>query len=137
MRYIQSDLQELEKDYPYLGMDGKCKFSKSSGRVQVSKINDVAPDSVSQLKAAIAKGPTSVTVEADQIAFQHYQQGILDADSCGTNLDHAVTAVGYGEENGQEFYIVRNSWGADWGEDGYIRIAAKPGQDGKGICGIQ
>lgn len=78
-----------------------------------------------------------MTIEADTVAFQHYTSGILDSDECGTNLDHAVAAVGYGTENGQDYYIVRNSWGPDWGEQGYIRIAAKPGQDGKGICGIQ
>jgi cathepsin L len=60
----------------------------------------------------------------------------LDTEECGTNLDHAVTAVGYGNEGGQEYYIVRNSWSASWGEQGYIRISTNPGKDGKGICGI-
>ena len=60
----------------------------------------------------------------------------MDTDECGTNLDHAVTAVGYGNEDGEEYYIVRNSWSASWGEEGYIRISTKPGKDGKGICGI-
>jgi KDEL-tailed cysteine endopeptidase len=48
------------------------------------------------LKAAIAKGPTSVTIEADSAVFQGYQSGILNASNCGTDLNHAVTAVGYG-----------------------------------------
>jgi len=63
-----------------------------------------------------------------------YTGGVLDSTSCGTSLDHAVAAVGYGVENGEEYYLVRNSWGASWGENGYIKIAAKKG---KGICGIQ
>ena len=104
--------------------------------MKVEQINDVPEKSIEQLKAAIAKVPVSVTIEADTTAFQHYTKGIFDSDDCGTNLDHAVTAVGYGSENGQDFYIVRNSWSASWGENGYIRIAAKPGADGKGICGI-
>jgi len=58
----------------------------------------------------------------------------LDTDKCGTDLDHAITAVGYGSENGSEYFIVRNSWGASWGEKGYIRIAAN--KDGNGVCGI-
>jgi len=74
-----------------------------------------------------------VSVEADT-DFQFYSSGILNSKSCGTHLDHAVTAVGYGNEDGQEYYIVRNSWGASWGEDGYIRIAA--GKNGAGVCGI-
>jgi len=74
-----------------------------------------------------------VSVEADT-DFQFYTSGILNAKNCGTNLDHAVTAVGYGTEGGQEYYIVRNSWGSSWGEEGYIRIAA--GKNGSGVCGI-
>lgn len=58
----------------------------------------------------------------------------MNAPLCGHNLDHAVTAVGYGSENGKEYYIVRNSWGPSWGEDGYIRMAA--GKDGNGVCGV-
>jgi len=89
---------------------------------------------VSQLKASIAKGPTSVTIEADRSVFQMYTGGVLNSSACGTQLDHAVTAVGYGTEGGQEYYLVRNSWGASWGDAGYIKIAAV---DGVGICGIQ
>ena len=58
----------------------------------------------------------------------------MDSKRCGHNLDHAVTAVGYGNQGGKEFLIVRNSWGADWGEKGYFRIAID--QDGDGVCGI-
>ena len=62
-----------------------------------------------------------------------YKEGIFDSAECGTSLDHAVTAVGYGKENGMEYYIVRNSWGPSWGEDGYIKIKAV---EGAGICGV-
>jgi cathepsin L len=87
------------------------------------------------LKAAIAKAPISVTVEADQRVFQMYSDGIFDSAECGTKLDHAVAAVGYGSEGGKDYYIVRNSWSGSWGEMGYIRIAITG--DGPGICGIQ
>lgn len=134
MDYIESNQQELEADYAYTAKDGTCQTDASKGKVLVEQIHDVQPESVDQLKAAINKGPTSVTIEADKLVFQMYQKGIFDSDKCGTNLDHAVTAVGYGSEDGQDYYIIRNSWGSIWGEDGYIRIAAK---EGKGICGIQ
>jgi KDEL-tailed cysteine endopeptidase len=58
----------------------------------------------------------------------------MNTPLCGTDLDHGVTAVGYGIEGGREFYLVRNSWGPDWGDKGYIKIGVAPG---KGICGIQ
>ncbi len=63
-----------------------------------------------------------------------YKSGILDTDTCGTDIDHSVTAVGYGNELGKEYAIVRNSWGADWGEEGYIRMAIT--KDGPGVCGL-
>jgi C1A family cysteine protease len=88
------------------------------------------------LKTAIAAGPVSVAIEADTFVFQFYTSGILNSASCGTDLDHAVVAVGYGVDPVKgEFYIVRNSWGASWGDKGYVRIAG--GKDGAGICGIQ
>ena len=58
----------------------------------------------------------------------------MNSKKCGTQLDHAIAAVGYGTESGQDYYLVRNSWGASWGDAGYIKIAAV---DGLGICGIQ
>jgi KDEL-tailed cysteine endopeptidase len=67
--------------------------------------------------------------------FQGYRGGIItEADGCPTNIDHAILAVGYGNENGTEYYIVKNSWGTSWGEDGYVRIEAIDGR--KGVCGI-
>jgi len=84
--------------------------------------------------AAINNGVVSVTVEADKMVFQQYKSGVMDSLACGTSLDHAIAAVGYGTEGGKEYYIVRNSWSAGWGDAGYIKIAAV---EGKGICGIQ
>lgn len=100
MKYLEGSKQEQEKDYPYQGTDNPCRFKPEEGMVIVEKIHDVPEGSVKQLQAAIARGPTSVTIEADTLVFQHYTGGILDSEDCGTNLDHAVTAVGYGTENG-------------------------------------
>ena len=133
-KYAETAPLELEKDYPYTARDGKCKATSSKEVVKVTDYAQVPKKSVSQLKAAIDKQPTCVSVEADT-DFQFYDSGILDTPDCGTDLDHAVTAVGYGTDNGKEYFLVRNSWGADWGEKGYIRIAAD--MDGKaGVCGI-
>jgi len=123
----------MQSDYPYTAHTGSCSFNASLGKVKVERVNTVPSNSVEQLKAAIASGPVSVTVQADTSVFQMYSSGILDSEECGTNLDHAITAVGFGTEGGQDFYIVRNSWGASWGDHGYIKIAAV---EGAGICGI-
>ena len=86
------------------------------------------------MKAAVAKQPISVLIEADKSVFQMYRGGIFDSAECGTSLDHATLVVGYGSENGKEFWIMKNSWGASWGESGYMRLAI---EQGKGVCGIQ
>jgi len=78
--------------------------------------------------------PTTLAVDAECDQFYHYTGGILDS-CCGTSLDHAIMAVGYGSENGQDYWIVRNSWGTSWGESGYIRMAAE--SRGSGVCGCQ
>ena len=138
MQYVQSNGQVTEAEYPYTsghGNSGRC-MKKGTPKVFVSRVNTVKAYSQDQLLAAISKGPVSVTVEADTAVFQGYTGGIMNSSKCGTNLDHAITAVGWGSQNGVTYYIVRNSWGPNWGDRGYINIAAS-GEGSAGICGIQ
>jgi C1A family cysteine protease len=128
--------QNEEADWPYTAKSEQCNHAlEAYGTVGVAEYDPVVKNSVSQLKAAIDLTVVTVTIEADQTVFQMYQSGVLDSADCGTNLDHAVAAVGYGTEDGKDYYIVRNSWGPSWGDKGYIKIAAIDG--GPGICGIQ
>ena len=134
MKWNEGTAVALESAYPYTARNGVCKSGSIAGVVKTTGIANVQAQSVPALKAAIEKGPTSVTVEADTSVFQGYKSGILNSAACGTNLDHAITAVGWGTSGTQDYYIVRNSWGTGWGQSGYINIAAVAG---KGICGIQ
>jgi len=119
-----------EAAYPYTAQDGSCKRGQTVAAT-ISKYVDVAQGDESALMAAVNIGPVSIAIEADQQCFQFYSGGILSDPSCGTQLDHGVLVVGYGTENGQDFWIVKNSWGASWGESGYIRLAR-----GSNECGI-
>ena len=123
--------------YPYTAKNGSCQYtSLSNTGVDVSTYVNTTPGSVSQTKAAIAQQPISVSIEADKMVFQLYSGGVFDSSSCGTNLDHAVALVGYGTDAGQDYFILRNSWGVTWGEQGYMRISTDSGTRNKGICGV-
>jgi len=80
--------------------------------------------------------PVSVLIEADQDVFQFYSTGVIKT-GCGANLDHAVLAVGYHKVGALESIIVKNSWGTDWGQDGYVEIWDQQKiNNGAGVCGI-
>jgi len=127
----QSPLQ-TEDSYPYTGQDGQCQ-ADGSGKIGASSHSDIPPNDPDQLRAAVSRSPVSIAIEADQGSFQGYSGGILNSADCGTQLDHGVLIVGFGTEGDQAYWIVKNSWGAGWGESGYIRIADVAGE---GICGI-
>jgi C1A family cysteine protease len=113
----------LQSEYPYTARDGTCTETSKKGQVKVQSFKDVKEGDQDDLARAVSRQPVSVAIEADKLAFQFYKGGILDGTACGQELDHGVTAVGFGVENGKEYFIVRNSWGGSWGEKGYIRIA--------------
>ncbi|XP_007050065.2 PREDICTED: senescence-specific cysteine protease SAG39 [Theobroma cacao] len=125
-----------EVTYPYKGDDGTCNKTKEASHAATITGYEVVPaNSEKALMKAVANQPVSVSIDAGGYAFQFYSSGIFTGD-CGTELDHGVTAVGYGtSEDGTMYWLVKNSWGTGWGEKGYIRmqrdIKAK-----EGLCGI-
>eukprot|EP00195_Chlamydomonas_chlamydogama_P009760 CAMPEP_0202901788 /NCGR_PEP_ID=MMETSP1392-20130828/14680_1 /ASSEMBLY_ACC=CAM_ASM_000868 /TAXON_ID=225041 /ORGANISM="Chlamydomonas chlamydogama, Strain SAG 11-48b" /LENGTH=479 /DNA_ID=CAMNT_0049588403 /DNA_START=184 /DNA_END=1623 /DNA_ORIENTATION=+ len=128
---------DTEEDYPYTGVQGKCITSKLNRRVvSIDGYEDVPENDEAALKKAVAHQPVSVAIEADQKAFQLYMGGVFADESCGTDLDHGVLVVGYGKDPvGGNYWIVKNSWGPEWGDKGYIRM--KAGVKAKeGLCGI-
>ena len=125
-----------EAAYPYTAADGTCASSSCTSVNTISGYTDVTPDSDSAFAAAVAQQPVSIAIEADQSSFQFYSGGVMTA-ACGTALDHGVLAVGYGTDTGVTYFKVKNSWGASWGEAGYIRLARGASYNsGAGQCGI-
>lgn len=111
-----------EEAYPYTASNGQCHSCQVVAKI--SGYQNVATDSMSALEAAIAQQPVSIAVDAS--SWQFYGGGIYSS-SCGQQLDHGVLAVGYGPG----YYKVKNSWGAGWGESGYIQLAT-----GMNECGL-
>jgi C1A family cysteine protease len=126
-----------ESEYPYTARDGTCKSSSCGTKYDaITGYQDVTHESEQDLMAAVAQGPVSIAIEADQSSFQFYSGGVL-TKPCGTRLDHGVLVVGYGEMSGQKYWKVKNSWGASWGEQGYIMLCRECNMNnGQGECGI-
>ncbi|XBH69001.1 hypothetical protein VPH35_097007 [Triticum aestivum] len=127
-----------EEAYPYLMEEGSCGDGKKaeSEAVTISGFEDVPANDEQALIKALAHQPVSVAIEASGRHFQFYSGGVFDGP-CGAQLDHGVAAVGYGSDKGKghDYIIVRNSWGAEWGEKGYIRMK-RGTSNGEGLCGI-
>jgi len=123
-----------EDDYPYTATGPNTCNTNVQLMSTCTGYCDVTSGSETALAAAVALGPVSVAIEADQNCFQFYSGGVLSDPTCGTNLDHGVLAVGYGSDAGTPYWLVKNSWGASWGLAGYVWIAKDTG--GVGECGI-
>jgi len=134
--YIQKNMGiSTEKDYPYTGKDGLCDLEKARKHVgRIKGYSTVPANDEKSLQAIVAKQPVSIAIDAGSYEFQLYGSGIFEG-FCGVNLNHGVTAVGYGEEGGNKYWIVKNSWGPNWGEGGYIRMK-RDSTEKAGLCGI-
>lgn len=123
---------ETEADYSYTGRGGKCQFDESKSALKVVGFQDISSNEDEIARVLHENGPLSVAVNATP--FQFYTGGILKGNKRTCNprmLNHGVTLVGYGEEDGTKFWIIKNSWGTGWGEEGYIRL-----ERGCGACGV-
>lgn len=125
-----------ESDYVYIASSGDCVYDNCEPQVSVTGCYDVEPNNQFDLQYAVFENPVSVAIEADTAYFQSYSEGVITGTRCGTNLDHGVLIVGYGEENGILYWLVKNSWGTSWGDDGYVKIERSNEFDDAGTCGI-
>ncbi|KAM7464694.1 hypothetical protein LguiA_032815 [Lonicera macranthoides] len=125
-----------ENIYPYRARDGNCDASKRNAPfVNIDGHENVPQNDEKALLKAVANQPVSVAIDAGGTDLQFYSEGVFNGD-CGTELDHGVAIVGYGAtQDGTKYWIVKNSWGPEWGEQGYIRMQRDIDAD-EGLCGI-
>uniref|UniRef100_A0A224XFN1 Putative cathepsin l-like proteinase n=1 Tax=Panstrongylus lignarius TaxID=156445 RepID=A0A224XFN1_9HEMI len=134
-RYIKDNKGiDTEGSYPYEAHDYTCRFERSTiGGTNKGHMN-IKLGNEEDLQNAVANvGPISVTIDASQHSFHFYSGGVYHEPHCNsTSLDHCVLVVGYGTENGQDYWLVKNSWGSRWGDKGYIKMARNKDNN----CGI-
>ncbi|KAK8471353.1 hypothetical protein PHAVU_003G207200 [Phaseolus vulgaris] len=125
-----------ETNYPYEARDGTCDASKvKKPAVSIDGYDTVPVNNEAALLKAVAHQPVSVAIDAGGFGFQFYSEGVFTG-LCGTGLNHGVAIVGYGTtQDGTKYWTVKNSWGSEWGEKGYIRMQRSV-FDHKGLCGI-
>jgi C1A family cysteine protease len=126
---IQVGGQDTESCYPYTAQDGRCASSSCSPANHIRSTIPVTGGELNIYNALAAYGPLSIACDAS--AWQNYNGGILPASQCGNNVDHAIQLTGYTASSGG-YWVVRNSWGTSWGENGFIYL-----QYGHNTCDIR
>jgi len=120
---------------PYLGQDGYCRLDKAEMGFKIKGWVNVTSGDTDALKVAIAAhGPVSVAIDASHKSLSFYSNGVYYEEKCSSDidgLDHAVLAAGYGEINGEKYWLVKNSWSTYWGNDGYVLMSQKDNN-----CGV-
>lgn len=134
--YIADNGIAKEQDYKYTARNGRCRKSEVPRAIKISGCVNVTRDDSDMLLEALAIGPVSIAVTADNLNFRFYRSGILSACGSATaELDHGITLVAAGSENGVDFWEAKNSWGRSWGSSGFIKIRRGTGK-GPGVCQI-
>ncbi|CDW75080.1 cysteine proteinase [Stylonychia lemnae] len=119
-QYLMTQDITREIDYPYIQRRSQCKQNLNDF-VRVRGFYNSKEVDASVLKYVIQNQPVSIGVSGYSDVFRMYKSGIISSD-CGEDINHAVQLVGYGRENGMNYWIIKNSWGETWGENGYARI---------------
>lgn len=135
-KYVQENGGiDSEEAYPYIGQDEPCRYNSSGMAAQCKGYKEIPMENEHALAVAVWKvGPVSVGIDATLQTFQFYQKGVYYDSNCNKDdINHAVLAVGFGVTvKGKKYWIVKNSWGEDWGNKGYILMARNRGN----LCGI-
>ena len=132
--YWEKTASNLESAYPYQAHQYSCRTQGKQGYAKVSTYYKTKSKSESALQTAVANvGPIAIAIDASHESFQRYSGGIYYESACSqTSLDHAVLAVGYGSNSQGEYWLVKNSWGTSWGDNGYIYMSRNRNNN----CGV-
>lgn len=124
-----------EEEYPYTAQQDTCHLCNSI--IKINDYRDIVPNNEYILKRVVAQQPVSAAIQANLLSFRFYSNGIYSDPNCGTNLDHGILIIGYGHDKDyqMDYWIIKNSWGKGWGENGYIRIQRNI-DNSSGLCGI-
>jgi cathepsin L len=128
----QSGYFSTEDAYPYTGREDRCAFVQ--GPAYLNGIATVARQTDANLLMVVYDfGPVACVIDASHTSFQLYTSGVYDEPACSSvNVNHGVLTVGYGSQGGSDYWIVKNSWGIGWGQDGYIWMSRNKNNQ----CGI-
>jgi C1A family cysteine protease len=118
--------------YPYIGYASRCRYSPSSAGAQCTGYKTVASNEASLLSAVATVGPVAAAIDASRPTFLSYSGGVYNDATCSKNVNHAVLVVGYGNQYGQDYWILKNSWGSSWGTGGYMLLA----RNKNNLCGV-
>merc|ERR1711959_552196 len=123
--FVESHGLDTEADYPYRGQQEGCDVDRMNRVVvTIDGYEDIEAGDEQGMVDVVSKQPVSVAIQANHPDFQLYSGGIFDDENCGTQLDHGVLVAGYGStDEGREYWIMKNSWGSMWGEEGFMRMA--------------
>jgi cathepsin L len=124
---------DTESSYPYTAEDGTCSYNAANSGASLSHYTNVVSGNEDDLQKKADQGPVSIAIDASQNSFQLYSSGVYSDPNCSSSqLDHGVLVVGYGTDSGSPYWLVKNSWGTDWGLSGYIEMA----RNDNNMCGV-
>ncbi|XP_076610426.1 cathepsin S-like isoform X1 [Chaetodon auriga] len=121
---IQNQGIDSDAAYPYIARRGQCKYNPKYRAANCSGYAFLPEGDEIALKEALSNiGPISVAIDASRPKFVFYRHGVYRDHTCTHKVNHGVLVVGYGTERGYDYWLVKNSWGANYGDEGYIKMA--------------